>query len=152
MKSYLHFTMGDVVLFDNVTPSSAGAVLGACLIFFLIAIGECYLRALRRRMDRTFSARSAMLSSCRLQTLYAVSGDDSKLPVESEVAETPSTPENKHRFVVSQDLSRGVIAGAQTTIHYLLMLVAMSFNASYIVSIILGVVVGETAFGRLYIS
>ncbi|KAI5825865.1 hypothetical protein K523DRAFT_282208, partial [Schizophyllum commune Tattone D] len=144
MKSYLHFTMGDVVLFDTVAPSSAGAVFGACLIFFLIAIGECYLRALSRRMDRTFSARSR-----RLQTLYSVSGDDSKLPVESEVAEAPSTPENKHRFVVSQDLSRGVIAGAQTTIHYLLMLVAMSFNASYIISIILGVVVGETAFGRL---
>ncbi|KAI4521101.1 hypothetical protein K525DRAFT_202095 [Schizophyllum commune Loenen D] len=147
MKSYLHFTMGDVILFDTVAPSSAGAVFGACLIFFLIAIGECYLRALRRRMDRTFSARSR-----RLQTLYAVSGDGSKLPVESEVVEAPSTPENKHRFVVSQDLSRGVIAGAQTTIHYLLMLVAMSFNASYIISIILGVVVGETAFGRLYIS
>ena len=96
-----------------------------------------------------------------------MSGDDSKLPVESEVVDAPSTSENKHGFVVSQDLSRGVIAGAQTTIHYLLMLVAMcvqlsgdigyhlfssrTFNASYIISIILGVVAGETAFGRLYI-
>ncbi|KAL1745573.1 Ctr copper transporter [Schizophyllum fasciatum] len=145
MKAYLHFTEGDVLLFDTIIPSSAGAVFGACLIFFLIAIGECYIRALRRRMDRTFSARSQ-----RLESLYAVSGDDSKLPVEADIVAMPPAPSAKHRFVVSQDLSRGVIAGLQTTIHYLLMLVAMSFNASYIISIILGVVVGETAFGRLY--
>lgn len=60
-----------------------------------------------------------------------------------------------------------MIVGFDTTLHYVLMLVAMyvvylyilsplvdsvpdrTFNAAYIISIILGVVIGQFAFGRL---
>ncbi|KAJ6477654.1 Ctr copper transporter, partial [Mycena sanguinolenta] len=146
MKTYLHFTPGDTLLFNSIVPSSGGAIFGACVVIFLISVGDRYLRAVCRRLERKFVQRTN-----RLLTAYHIAPDhngsvasDPKLPV-SEV-EAPAATD---RFILSQELSRGVLAGLQTTLHYLLMLVVMTFNASFIISVILGVVVGEVAFGRL---
>ncbi|KAF7375459.1 hypothetical protein MSAN_00433800 [Mycena sanguinolenta] len=147
MKAYLHFTPGDTLLFDSIVPMSGGAIFGACVVIFLISVSDRYLRAVCRRLERKFVQRTN-----RLLTTYHFAPDsnggsvasDTKLP--GSEAEAPAAID---RFILSQELSRGVLAGLQTTIHYLLMLVVMTFNASFIISVILGVVVGEVAFGRL---
>ncbi|KAK7032690.1 Ctr copper transporter family-domain-containing protein [Favolaschia claudopus] len=144
MKAYLHFTPGDTLLFNSIVPSSGGAIFGACLILFLISVGDRYLRAVIRGIERNFAQRAH-----RLTTAYhfAAETPDSKIAA-SETSTASPTPSN--RFILSHELARGVLAGLQTTIHYLLMLVVMTFNAAFIISVILGVVVGETAFGRLH--
>ncbi|KAJ7745910.1 hypothetical protein DFH07DRAFT_963110 [Mycena maculata] len=59
---------------------------------------------------------------------------DPKAPV-SDIEVPVLAPD---RFILSHELSRGAMAGLQSTIHYLLMLVVMTFNASFIISVILG--------------
>jgi copper transporter 1 len=57
MKTYLHFTPGDVVLFDTVIPSSAGAVFGTCLVFFVVAVFSRWLHAFRRGSEMRYKVR-----------------------------------------------------------------------------------------------
>ncbi|KAK7058565.1 hypothetical protein VNI00_002201 [Paramarasmius palmivorus] len=138
MVPYLHFTKGaDVLLFKSIVPNSAGAIFGACLIFFVIAIFDRWFHAYYRGVERRFKARTA-----RLQEDYEGSTENLREGVKT-------APAPKPKFVLSHELSRAFLQGAVTTIHYLLMLVVMTFNASYIISIILGHAIGEFSFGRL---
>ncbi|EKM57468.1 uncharacterized protein PHACADRAFT_251128 [Phanerochaete carnosa HHB-10118-sp] len=149
MSMYLHFTPGDTVLFDTIAPSSGEAIFGACLIFFLISVFYCWLRAFRRGVEMRCTARARRLVLRRVDS--EMSDDRASISKGGEPGEMavdyPAAPHNK--FILSNELARGVLNGADTTLHYLLMLVAMTFNASYIISIIAGSVVGEVAFGRL---
>ncbi|KAJ7187818.1 Ctr copper transporter [Mycena filopes] len=146
MKSYLHFTPGDVLIFQSIAPNSPGAIFGACLIFFLVSVGDRYLRAVCRGVEKNIAQRSG---TKRLATAYHftdAAASDSKItgdaiePIEAAVST---------RFILSHELSRGALAGLQSTLHYFLMLVVMTFNAAFIIAVIFGVVVGEVAFGRL---
>ncbi|KAK6988603.1 Ctr copper transporter family-domain-containing protein [Favolaschia claudopus] len=119
MKTYLHFTPGDVVLFDTIHPTSAGTIFATCLIFFLISVGDRYLRAVARRLEH-YRVRNAV----HLAEFEAANDSKAQLP-------------------------EGANTAIASLIHYTLMLVVMTFNVAYIISIILGVVVGEIAFGRL---
>ncbi|KAJ7686022.1 Ctr copper transporter [Mycena rosella] len=141
MKAYLHFTPGDTLLFAGITPTSPGAVLGACLVFFAVSVAERWLRAAARGAEARFAQRSKRLVS------YAFDSTADTYPAGKDSA--PQVDASSKHFVLSHELSRGVLAGMQTTLHYLLMLVVMTFNAALIISVILGVIVGETAFGRL---
>ncbi|KAJ7470929.1 Ctr copper transporter [Mycena latifolia] len=149
MKTYLHFTPGDILVFDTIVPTSAGAIFGTCLILFLISVGDRYLRAFCRRLERRYAQRTERLTAA----LYfpETNGDFAAPHSKSSVSGGETTPAAvaSQRFILSHELSRGFMAGLQTTIHYFLMLVVMTFNASFIISVILGVVVGEVAFGRL---
>ncbi|WVW79475.1 hypothetical protein I302_101444 [Kwoniella bestiolae CBS 10118] len=51
-------------------------------------------------------------------------------------------------FRWSVDLPRGLLHALQTLIHYLLMLVVMTFNIWWIISVVIGAGVGEMLFGR----
>jgi len=52
------------------------------------------------------------------------------------------------RFSIKADVLRGVIEGFHSFVGYLLMLAVMLMNAWFFIAIILGITVGETAFGR----
>ncbi|KAJ6605110.1 Ctr copper transporter [Mycena sp. CBHHK59/15] len=151
MKAYLHFAPGDTLLFNSIVPTSSGAIFGACLIFFLISVGDRYLRAACRGVERTFSQRAKRLTTAYYHFDDAAdsSGGSAASHAKAPASELDKPAAAPGRFILSHELSRGALAGLQTTIHYLLMLVVMTFNAAYIVSVILGVVVGEAAFGRL---
>ncbi|KAJ7282509.1 Ctr copper transporter [Mycena rebaudengoi] len=142
MKTYLHFTPGDTLLFASVVPTSPGAIFGACLVFFLVSVADRWLRAYARQMQGRFVRRSVgrTLPLLPLHPQTRIS----RRPA-TTAPPTPAAP----RFILSHELARGGVEGLQTTLHYLLMLVVMTFNAAYIISVILGVVVGEVAFGRL---
>lgn len=67
-------------------------------------------------------------------------------------------------FILSQDISRGVLHAVQTTFNFIFMLSVMfvlfmfttllcsrayrTFNAAFIIAVIVGLGVGETLFGR----
>ncbi|GJE95645.1 Ctr copper transporter [Phanerochaete sordida] len=148
MKMYFHFTPGDIVLFSTIVPSSPGAVLGTCLFFFFVSIFNCWLRAYRRGVEKQFVARARRLTLRRYDSEHSV--DQPSLPKEvgaEESVPVPHAPTDK--FLLSNELARGALNGIGETLHYALMLVVMTYNASYIIAIIVGSVVGEVAFGRL---
>ncbi|KAJ7116708.1 Ctr copper transporter [Mycena epipterygia] len=144
MKTYLHFTPGDTLIFETIVPTSAGAIFGACLVLFLVSVADRYLRAVCRGLEHGLSQRTK-----RLTTGYYFTSDSAAPHPKAPASEIQTPVAAPTCFILSHELSRGAFAGLQSTIHYFLMLVVMTFNASFIVSVILGVVVGEVAFGRL---
>ncbi|KAF9049542.1 hypothetical protein BDZ89DRAFT_1057429 [Hymenopellis radicata] len=138
MKAYLHFTKGDVLIFDTIVPSSAGAIVGACFVIFFLSVFERWLRAFRQSLDIRFQARAL-----HLVTEYG--SDVDKLPLSDTQRVAQEQP---RKFVLSHRIASGGLTAIETTLHYLLMLIIMTFNASFIISAILGAVVGDMAFRR----
>ncbi|KAJ7282506.1 Ctr copper transporter [Mycena rebaudengoi] len=143
MKTYLHFTPGDTLIFASVVPTSPGAVFGS-----VSRIGGC-----ARMQGGCSGGLTAHLTSAYYHVdpkAHSASSSPSPADADLTAAATTAPPAPAPpRFVLSHELARGGVEGLQTTLHYLLMLVVMTFNAAYIISVILGVVVGEVAFGRL---
>ncbi|KAJ7073228.1 Ctr copper transporter [Mycena belliarum] len=142
MESFLHFTPGDTVIFQSIDPSTAGAVFRACIFIFCLSVAERWLRAQARNVDTYIAKREFQLA-----TEYAFADGPSST---AECKESDISPAPIRQFILSHELTRGALAGLNTTLHYILMLVVMTFNGAFIMSVIIGVIVGEAAFGRLY--
>ena len=59
MLMYLHFTIGDNLWFIGWAPNTAGAMAGACIGLFVLAIAERWLAAMRSVMEDHWSTRFA---------------------------------------------------------------------------------------------
>jgi solute carrier family 31 (copper transporter), member 1 len=57
MKPWLHFTMGDNLFFMGWVPLSSGAVAGACIGLFMLAIIERWVAAMRCLMQAYWSRK-----------------------------------------------------------------------------------------------
>jgi solute carrier family 31 (copper transporter), member 1 len=57
MLPYLHFTPGDNLWFLGWVPSSAGAMVGACIGLFLLALVERWITACRAVMEVHWNRR-----------------------------------------------------------------------------------------------
>jgi len=51
MVPYLHFSGGDPLLLNGLAPKSAGAIAGACIGLFLLAVFERWISAIRAVLD-----------------------------------------------------------------------------------------------------
>jgi len=58
-------------------------------------------------------------------------------------------PRSVPPFIPSHDLPRGAIYAVQALMAYALMLAVMTFQAAYLISIVLGLGIGEMLFGRM---
>lgn len=57
MTAYLHFTPGDMLWFMGWTPVSSGAMVGACIGLFLLAIIDRWVAACRSLMEAHWHRR-----------------------------------------------------------------------------------------------
>ncbi|KDN39595.1 hypothetical protein RSAG8_08751, partial [Rhizoctonia solani AG-8 WAC10335] len=152
MIPYLHFTPGDTLFFKEWVPKSSGAVGGACVGLFVLAILQRCISAMRGVMDQHWKQRSDALVAARFVRMRdSMSADkeseqDASLTAQSSVprAPRPTVPP----FIWSHELARGGMQILQSFFGYALMLAVMSFNAAFIISILLGLGVGEVLFGR----
>ncbi|KIY51403.1 hypothetical protein FISHEDRAFT_37463 [Fistulina hepatica ATCC 64428] len=138
MVPYLHFTPGDYLLFKSWTPSSAGAMAGACIGLMLFAIFDRWVWAMRLVLERRWSG-------------YVHDGDGVESVSLSSPSPAPPSPCPKRvipPFALSKDGPRGLMQAFQSLVNFTLMLAVMTFNAGFIVSIIVGLGLGEMLFGR----
>jgi len=160
MLPYLHFTTGDNLFFLGWVPKSTGAMIGACIALFLLAIIERWLAACRSLMEVHWSKRTkARLETRHTRSSSVDSGEkDSNLDRDAEVV-IPVLPvssasiisrRNIAPFVPSQDIVRGIIHVGQAALGYAFMLAVMTFQGGFILSITLGLGVGEMLFGRFH--
>jgi len=164
MVPYFHFEGGDNLLFKSWRPTSSGAIAGACIFLVFLAILERWLAAVRVILNehwrfRAFAmaARTEKFSS----RLSAGSEKSGSLDSTGEIEELPRmtappvpiasrrSPRKLAPFILAHDIPRGVIHAAQALLGYVIMLAVMTFHAGYIISIVLGLGVGEILFGRL---
>jgi len=163
MKPWLHFTLGDNLYFEAWVPMSPGAVVGACIGLFMLAIIDRWLAAMRGAMEAYWARRVQELAAARSRPLLqdeSYASKEKRLSVDSDIESlhTPPTPPSKETtiaklrksapFIPAHDFARGAMYACQSALGYALMLVVMTFHAGYIIAIILGLGVGEVLFGR----
>ncbi|KIJ64232.1 hypothetical protein HYDPIDRAFT_90731 [Hydnomerulius pinastri MD-312] len=135
MLTYLHFTSGDTLWFLGWVPKSAGAMIGACIGLFLLAILDRWLATCRALMEFHWSASILVADKLNVSPAQELSG------VGKFRRLTPP-------FISSHDITRGVMFAAQALLNYLFMLTVMTFQLGFIFSLVIGLGVGETLFGR----
>ncbi|CAE6513241.1 unnamed protein product [Rhizoctonia solani] len=152
MIPYLHFTPGDTLFFKEWVPKSSGAVGGPCVGLFVLAILQRCLSAMRGVMDQHWKQRSDALVAARFVRMRdsastdKESEQDASLTAQSRVPRAPRL--TLPPFIWPHELARGAMQVLQSFFGYALMLAVMTFNAAYIISILLGLGVGEVLFGR----
>lgn len=152
MGAIFHFAPGDTIWFNGWAPSSAGAVAGAAIGLFLLAIVERWLAAMRAVMEAWAKKQLEAAIAAHLSRPTTIADKVSEeghstvevnLLVEQRLRARTSAP-----FMLSHDLSRGVLHAVHTAIQYALMLAVMTFQGAYIITICLGAGFGEVLFGR----
>ncbi|KAI0651640.1 Ctr copper transporter [Trametes meyenii] len=166
MVPYLHFTGGDNLLFKAWRPSSPGAIAGACIGLFLFAMFERWVNAMRGVAEGYWKRRALALmtddmtgSSCHTpsslepSTLKRPSDIEeikvNELSLRGAVVGRSRSLRSVPPFIPSHDIPRGVLYAFQATLSYALMLAVMTFQAAFIITIILGLGIGEVLFGRV---
>lgn len=149
MTPYLHFTPGDVLWFQGWVPKSPGAMFGACLGLFLLAIVERWIAAIRSLAEAYWRKRAQLIARKEL----AAASEDSKKPLNSLTPARPSAAgiigsRTALPFIPAHDIPRGLLHMGQTAFGFAFMLAVMTSQVGFIFSIILGLGVGEMLFGR----
>ncbi|KIM52595.1 hypothetical protein SCLCIDRAFT_140776 [Scleroderma citrinum Foug A] len=162
MNAWLHFDRGDYLLFHSWRPSSNGAIIAANIAIFTFSILERGLAYWRRFQEHRWRTRARTLvlknQPASSSTVSAAGGEnleDSREAVIEVPVARPSQPRNAPcaiprtipPLIPSHDIPRGIIHAIQSALSYTLMLIVMTFNAGYIISVILGLGVGEIIFG-----
>ncbi|KAH7920822.1 CTR copper uptake transporter [Leucogyrophana mollusca] len=136
MVNYLHFTPGDNLWFLGWVPRSAGAMVGACIGIFLLALIERWIAACRAVMELHWSRQASVAVSEKLDSTRSL------LPI-------PTRPKRlTPPFIPEHDIVRGIMFAAQALLGYLFMLAVMTYSLGFIFALVVGLGVGETLFGR----
>ncbi|KAI9572655.1 Ctr copper transporter, partial [Boletus coccyginus] len=144
MIPWLHFGNTDYLIFKAWRPSSYDAIAGACIGLFLFCILERCLAAYRRTQELRWSAKTILMSS-RVQS----SSSKKDSTEASRDGPIPTRRQLVPPFTPSRDIPRGLIQAIQSIFSYALMLTVMTFNGAYIISVVLGLGIGEVLFGRM---
>ncbi|KAF8323143.1 hypothetical protein DL93DRAFT_2049857 [Clavulina sp. PMI_390] len=151
MRPYLHFTGGDALWFQAWAPTSHGAIAGACIGLVLLAMFERLVAAMRGLLEVEW-AKSASITKEDPSRASTSSNEVLAAPSTASPSSSVQRLARQRPFIPTHDLARGVVYSGQAFLGYLLMLAVMTFNAGYIISIIVGLGIGEMLFGRFAFS
>ncbi|KAJ7177097.1 Ctr copper transporter family-domain-containing protein [Mycena filopes] len=146
MMPMLHFTRGDTLWFAGWVPQSGGAMAGACVGLFLLALVDRWLAAVRAMLEVHWHEAGKRL---RLRKNGA-SKDKGDVDVDEEdkYGKIKRLRLRAPPFVPAHDITRGALHAVQAALGFAFMLAVMTFQAAYIITIALGLGVGEMLFGR----
>ncbi|PPQ75011.1 hypothetical protein CVT24_010395 [Panaeolus cyanescens] len=151
MMAFLHFTPGDTIWFEGWVPTSPGAIGGTCVGMFLLALVERWLSAMRGMAELYWRNRARIEHANRLNAVSTKEADRDSL-AHAHRRGSPMMNALRLRsippFVWSHDIARGVMHAAQAALGFLMMLTVMTYNVAFILSLVIGLGVGETLFGR----
>jgi len=134
MMTMLHFTLGDTLWFNGWVPQTRGAMAGACIGLFVLALVDRWIAAVRAMMNLHWREVGDRKANKKM------SGDREKKRGMARLRAPP--------FVPAHDIMRGAMHAVQTLLGFAFMLAVMTFQAAYIITLILGLGIGEMLFGR----
>ncbi|KAJ7868115.1 CTR copper uptake transporter, partial [Mycena leptocephala] len=134
MMPYLHFTRGDILWFAGWVPQSSGALAGACIGLFLLALVDRWLAAVRGMMAAHWREAGRVARA--------------KKGCDKDEKQTKKMTLHAPPFVPAHDVMRGAMHALQAVLTFAFMLAVMTFQASYIITLVLGLGIGEMLFGR----
>ncbi|KAJ3730926.1 CTR copper uptake transporter [Lentinula guzmanii] len=146
MLTYLHFTVGgDILWFQGWVPQGPGAMFGACVGLFLLALVDRWIAACRAMMEVHWAKRAQIAYANKLN---ANENADKKRAVPSLTPGNVFLMRRAPPFIPAHDIVRGILHAGQAALTFAFMLVVMTFQLGFIIAIVVGLGVGETLFGR----
>lgn len=152
MTPYFHWMANaDALYFKAWVPRTSGALAGACIGLFFLAVFERFLGGARGLMEAWWRRQQASTITRALVTPDNVSVHSHSKSIESgrdyliNANPVPLVPP----FEPMRDSVRGAMQAVQSLIGFFLMLSIMTYNAAFLISIILGLGIGEVVFARL---
>ena len=136
MTAFLHLNPGDTLWLSGWVPGRSSTLWGACVALILLGIGERWVAAARASVERAIAHETYMT------------------PEEKEKIKEFSLPKvifllrGAAPFVLSHAWARGALQMVQSTLGFLFMLAVMTYQVGFILSIVLGLGVGEMMYGR----
>lgn len=141
MKMYFHTDFGDTILFKSCVLNSAGDLVAACVIFFLVAIFyeglKSYREFLFRKGIKTYNISVIDPTDRRSCPPTCAAGDNSNWIKEAMVI---------NKMFSFRHFYQTLLHILQVVISYTLMLAFMSFNVWICIAIALGAGVGYFLF------
>lgn len=153
--------------FSSWTPTSAGATFGACVGLFFLAVFARVLAvvsagAAQAWHDSLLLEREAALALALASSTSASSSTNGSIAAPSKPASLSSAPELPREarlatrrevavappFKLAHDLPRGFLFMFSAFVNYLLMLSVMTYDVWFFLAVLIGLGVGECAFGR----
>ncbi|KAJ7478549.1 copper transporter [Mycena latifolia] len=131
MMTTLHFSLGDTLWFAGWVPQSKGAMAGTCIDLFVLALVDRWVAAVRTMMEMHW--RAAARAGAKNEK-----GEERKR--NGRLRAPP--------FVPAHDVMRGAMHAMQAVLGFAFMLAVMTFQASFILALVLGLGLGEALFGR----
>ncbi|KAJ6580075.1 CTR copper uptake transporter [Mycena vulgaris] len=139
MMTALHFSRGDTLWFAGWVPQSAGAMAGACIGLFILALFDRWLAAVRAMMELHWREASERIR--RANQKGQCDADEAK--GKKGFLRLCAPP-----FILAHDAMRGAMHSLQAILGFAFMLAIMTFQAAFIITIAFGLGVGEMLFGR----
>ncbi|KAI8082712.1 Ctr copper transporter family-domain-containing protein [Halteromyces radiatus] len=152
MGTFHWSSTGDALWFDAWMPKSEPAYIGACIGLFVFAVVSRGLLALEvyfvswraRRFESIHQANHISMSQTQLKDQTSTSSQsltNKDYPTELGLPLVPP-------FSWITDPIRSFLTTFSSFVSYLLMLVVMTGNGGFFIVVIVGIFVGEIAFGR----
>ncbi|KAJ3976101.1 CTR copper uptake transporter [Lentinula raphanica] len=146
MLTYLHFTIGgDILWFQGWVPQGPGAMFGACVGLFLLALVDRWIAACRAMMEVHWAKRAQIAYANRLN---ANTNLDKAKTVPPSTLGSVLLMRRAPPFIPAHDIVRGIMHAGQAALSFAFMLAVMTFQLGFIISLVVGLGVGETLFGR----
>ncbi|KAG9119686.1 hypothetical protein FRC07_005165 [Ceratobasidium sp. 392] len=156
MTPYFHWLgNADALYFKSWVPRSAGALVGACIGLFFLAIFERFLAGAKGLVEAWWRRRQAAQLARTLVTPDNVSVHSTHSHSKSVEAGSGTAflmgaaPPLIAPFERAHDSARGAMQAVQSLIGFFLMLSVMTYNGAFLIAVVLGLGVGEVAFARL---
>ncbi|KAL0948927.1 hypothetical protein HGRIS_009035 [Hohenbuehelia grisea] len=134
MIPYFHSSLGEPLWFDAWTPESAGAMVGTCIGLFFLGVLSRWFAALRSMMELHWHQQAHLALQNNVEKVESLTG---------MMSMRYGPP-----FIPGHDIARGAFQVGQAALNFAFMLAVMTYQVGYILSIICGLGVGETLYGR----
>jgi len=131
MTAFLHLFPGDTLWIDGWVPGKSSTLWGACVALILLGIGERWVAAARAGVERSIAFENNE-KACKDYSI-----------LEQTVLFKGAAP-----FLLSHAWARGSLQMIQATLGFLFMLAVMTYQVGFILSLVLGLGIGEMLYGR----
>lgn len=152
MTPYFHWMANaDALYFKAWVPRTPGTLAGACIGLFSLALFERFLGGARGLLEAWWRRQQASTSTRALVTPDNASVHSHSKSIESgrDYLMSANPIPLVAPFEPVRDLARGAMQAVQSLIGFFLMLSVMTYNAAFLISVILGLGIGEFVFARL---
>ncbi|ORX61547.1 hypothetical protein DM01DRAFT_1332152 [Hesseltinella vesiculosa] len=152
MGTFHWSSTGDGIWLSSWVPTDEAAYIGACIGLFVFAIVSRGLLAVEvyfitwranKYALKNDRVRPSIILASKQDPSYSSSSSSEALTYPTE-RQTPSIPP----FSWIDDPARSFLTALSSFMSYLLMMVVMTGNGGYFIVVIVGIFVGEMAFGR----